>query len=688
MLFLFGSSLVLAGVVAYNYRGARNLVDKGAEENARNTAMATVGRVEAVLRAIQKIPQSLGAYLERGTYSEAELLDLIRTTVEKNPEIYGATVAYEPRAFDGRSLYYAPYYTRRSGRLELQWLGGETYRYFTMDWYQVPRETETPAWTEPYVDVGGGDIPMVSYAVPLYRPTPGGRRLVGVVDVDVSLAWLQRIVSSVRILDSGYAFLVTRNGMLVTHPLRRLVMNETLFSIAEASARPELRSIGRDMIHGRSGFVKTRCLLADRECFLDYAPVPANGWSLGVLFPVDELYADTRSLMEHAIERAAVGLLLLTLIVVGVSRSITRPLVALAGSAAAIASGDLDTPVPAVRSRDEIGELAAAFARMQHDLKRTIVDLRETTTERERTAAALEEYSRTLEQKVRDRTQDLSAKNEELEQTLERLGETQQQLVVQEKLASLGSLTAGIAHEIKNPLNFVNNFAELSSGLVEELRQEIAAHEAALGEHATGNVHEVLAALEQNLSKIAQHGKRADGIVRSMLQHSRAGGGVREPTDLNALVTESVSLAYHGMRAQDTNFNVRIATSLDPNLGTACVVPQDLSRVFLNIANNACWAAFQKKKARDDSFSPTISIVTRSLGDRVEVRIRDNGDGIPESVRDKLFHPFFTTKPTGSGTGLGLSISHEIVVQGHRGEIRAESEPGEYAEFIVVLPRA
>jgi signal transduction histidine kinase len=687
LLFLAGSSLVLGGVVAYNYRSARLTIAANAEEHARNVAGATVGRVEAVLGPIQKIPEGLASFLESGSFDQDDLVDLLCTTVERNPDIYGATIAYEPKAFDGRSASFAPYCKRSRGKAALQ-IGGDSARYFTMDWYQIPRETERPAWTEPYFDVGGGDIPMVSYGVPFYRNIAGERRLAGVVDVDVSLEWLEKIVSSVRILDSGYAFLITRNGMFVTHPSPSLVMNETLFSIAEGSGQPDLRQIGRDMVRGRSGFVTTNCLLSDRSCFLDYAPVPANGWSLGVLFPADELYADIRHLTEHVLGRAAVGLLMLLLIVVWMARSITRPLVALAGAAEGLARGELDTPVPAVRARDEVGRLASAFAHMQHELQRTIADLRKTSAERERAAAALEEHAHTLEQKIAERTQDLSAKNQELEATLGRLRETQQQLVVQEKLASLGALTAGIAHEIKNPLNFVSNFAQLSAGLLGEVRDELEANRAKLEPQTVTNLEELLADLEQNLARIGEHGKRADGIVRSMLQHSRGGARVREPSDLNVMVAESLNLAYHGMRAQDSKFNVRIETSFDPAVGTVSVVPQEVSRVFLNLVNNACWAAYEKKKERGDSFVPTVSAATKSLGGRVEVRIRDNGNGIPDAVRDKLFHPFFTTKPTGSGTGLGLSISREIVVQEHRGELRAESRPGEYAEFIVVLPRS
>jgi signal transduction histidine kinase len=278
-------------------------------------------------------------------------------------------------------------------------------------------------------------------------------------------------------------------------------------------------------------------------------------------------------------------------------------------------------------------------------------------------------------------------KTEELERTLSQLKATQDQLVVQEKLASLGALTAGIAHEIKNPLNFVTNFAALSVDLVQELRGDLN-RVAEKMEHTTReNCEMILADLEQNVAKIAEHGRRADSIVRGMLLHSRGQKGERQPTDINALVAEYVNLAYHGLRAQDSSFNITLTTDYDKSLGKIDVVPQDLSRVILNIANNACYAANQKKKAAGAGFAPTLTVWTKDQGDHVEIRIRDNGTGVPASVRDKLFQPFFTTKPTGQGTGLGLSISRDIIVQGHQGELLLDSEEGQFTEFTIRLPK-
>jgi PAS domain S-box-containing protein len=308
-------------------------------------------------------------------------------------------------------------------------------------------------------------------------------------------------------------------------------------------------------------------------------------------------------------------------------------------------------------------------------------------TERKRAEKLLEDYSRTLERQVEERTRELQAKNAELEKTLQRLRDMQDQVIMQEKLASLGALTAGIAHEIRNPLNFVNNFAEFSAELTQELREDIAKQKDRLDSETLEDIEALIYDLEQNVQKINEHGKRADRIVHGMLLHSRGKPGEREPSDINTWLAEYVNLAYHGMRAQDTSFNIAIETDYDPSIGLVDVVPQDMGRVFLNVINNACYAAHAKRRDMGEGFSPTLSVRTTNLGDRVEIRIRDNGNGIPPEVRERIFQPFFTTKPAGAGTGLGLSISYDIVVQEHKGEIHVETEEGKYAEFIITLPK-
>jgi two-component system, NtrC family, sensor kinase len=262
-----------------------------------------------------------------------------------------------------------------------------------------------------------------------------------------------------------------------------------------------------------------------------------------------------------------------------------------------------------------------------------------------------------------------------------------EELGVQQKLASLGALTSGIAHEIKNPLNFVLNFAELSTDLLKQQRACLDSVAGSVPPSTLKELRDIAVDLEENIDRIRHHGARADGIIASMLAHSRGQPGERSAIDLNSLVREYVSLAFHGMRARDHTFQATIEASYDPAVGIVDVVPQDLSRVFLNVAGNAFDALRQKARNPGPGFQPVLNVTTRSLGDRVEVRLRDNGIGIHKDALDRIFDPFFTTKPAGEGTGLGLSISHEIVVGEHGGEMRADSVEGEYAEFSITLPR-
>ncbi|MDQ7817235.1 MAG: GAF domain-containing protein [Melioribacteraceae bacterium] len=276
---------------------------------------------------------------------------------------------------------------------------------------------------------------------------------------------------------------------------------------------------------------------------------------------------------------------------------------------------------------------------------------------------------------------------EELNITLEDLRSTQNQLIAQEKLASLGQLTAGIAHEIKNPLNFVNNFSELSVGLVEELKEELGKLNSSLNKEVLVEVTDILNTLKQNSEKIKEHGKRADSIVHSMLQHSRGKTGEKQLTDINAMLDEDLNLVYHGMRAQDSTFNIQIEKEYDKSMSHINVIPQDISRVFLNILTNGCYEAHRKKTELKTEELAKIKVKTSETDKFVEVRIRDNGNGIPEKIRDDLFTPFFTTKPSGKGTGLGLSISYDIVVSEHQGELLFETVEGEFTEFIIRLPK-
>ena len=308
-----------------------------------------------------------------------------------------------------------------------------------------------------------------------------------------------------------------------------------------------------------------------------------------------------------------------------------------------------------------------SFSQRQVDLVQTFADQ----------AVIAIENVRLFEQ-VQERTRELSL-------SLEELGTAQDRLVQTEKLASLGQLTAGIAHEIKNPLNFVNNFSALSSELIDELNDLLKS--TALGDKVRAEIDDLTQMLKGNLEKVVQHGKRADSIVKNMLLHSREGSGEHRAADINAIVEESLNLAYHGARAEKPGFNITLQRDLDPKAGMIDLYPQEITRVFLNLISNGFYAATKRKEASEESFEPTLSAATKNFGNRVEIRIRDNGTGIPQEVKEKMFNPFFTTKPAGEGTGLGLSMSHDIIVKQHGGSIDVETESGLFTEFKIVLPR-
>ena len=407
---------------------------------------------------------------------------------------------------------------------------------------------------------------------------------------------------------------------------------------------------------------------------LDYRGVPTYAvWrylpflrsGLVVKVDADEAFAD--------VNRMRILFLLLPLavaaLVVGggwaLSRSISQPIQELTAAAEGVAKGEFGGRITS-RSNQEVSRLTSSFNTMSE---------------------SLEQHIEQLDALVEVRTGELTQKNSELEKAMQKLQKAQQTLVMQEKLASLGALTAGVAHEIKNPLNFVTNFAELSTELAAELREVVSGVRDKLGPDADQDIGELLTDIEDNARKIKEHGDRANSIVDGMLLHSRGVPGERQPTDLNKLLDEYVNLAYHGMRAKDTRFNVTIERHYDPAVGMIDVVAQDMSRVFLNLINNACYATDEKKRSSAEEFSPIVRVSTKNLDGAVEVRVRAHGRGIPAESLGKVFQPFFTTKPAGEGTGLGLSISYDVIVGTHQGEMRVESKEGEFAEFIITIPR-
>jgi two-component system NtrC family sensor kinase len=386
----------------------------------------------------------------------------------------------------------------------------------------------------------------------------------------------------------------------------------------------------------------------------------ATGMMSGAIllgFNTKGIEASKAEIKKTSVIVSCIVLLIGILIGFWLARNISVPVLALRDAAHKVGEGDLNQKIKKIH-RDEIGELEKAFNKMIDDLETTTNELNE-------------------------KNEVLSATNSTLNDTLEELKKTHAQLVQSEKMASLGELTAGIAHEIQNPLNFVNNFSEVSIELIDEVLEERGKSAPDRDETLEA---ELLDDISKNLEKIAHHGKRADGIVKGMLMHSRTSSGVKEPTDINALCDEYLRLSYHGLRAKDKSFNATIKTDFDATVKTVNAMSQDLGRVILNLLTNAFYAVNEKKQQNPAGYEPTVSVSTKNIDGKVEISVSDNGNGIPKKVIDKIFQPFFTTKPTGQGTGLGLSLSYDIITQGHGGELQVDTTEGESTVFIIRIP--
>lgn len=368
---------------------ARGLLHKAAEENARNLARSTVHQIEAVLHAVEPLPQWLALRVASGQRGEQQLTQMLQNELRSTPHIYGSAVAFAPGEFSGETNLFAPYVCRKEGRFEFVNLGAGAYDYCAQDWYLIARETGKAAWTDPYYDEGGGETMMCTYCVPFFREAGGQRVFAGVVTADVQLEHLVQIVSSIKLYKSGYAFLLSQNGHFISHPDTNYVFKESIFSLAEETGDKQLRELGRDMVRGGEGFVRRRSLYTGRMSWFYYAPVSASGWSVGILLPEDEILADLHSLNRVVFWIGFVGFGILLGAVVILSRGMTRPIRTLAHQTHEIARGNLDLAVPPVQSHDEVGDLSQSFENMRLALKEYVANLAATVAAKERIESEL-----------------------------------------------------------------------------------------------------------------------------------------------------------------------------------------------------------------------------------------------------------------------------------------------------------
>ncbi|MCF8259459.1 MAG: HAMP domain-containing protein [Melioribacteraceae bacterium] len=405
----------------------------------------------------------------------------------------------------------------------------------------------------------------------------------------------------------------------------------------------------------------------DGETVLAYCAFPLNiKWVIIAQMGEKTAYAAVSEMQLELIYWVIFGLGIAIITGLVFSRQLSKPITVLSEKAEIISGGNFDVTND-YKAKDEIGFLGNTLVSMAQSLKANFAKIEQQNKE-------LEDYSHNLEDMVDERTKQLK--------------DAQEKLIVQEKLASLGSLTAGIAHEIQNPLNFINNFGKLSVNLAAELKEEVERSKDKMDAEDYEVLDEIIEDLRTNTSKISEHGKRAERIVTGMLEHSRGDQGEFQDSDINSMLAESFNLAYHGTKSKKEDFEAKYVENFDKTLKKVYVNPQTLNRVFLNVINNGIYATIEKSKLNLPDYMPEIAISTKKTKEEVEITIRDNGTGMPESVKKKIFEPFFTTKPTGEGTGLGLSLSHDIIAQMHNGEFVVNSKEGEFTEFVIKLPLA
>ena len=536
-------------------------------------------------------------------------------------------------------------------------------------WYQDTRASKDCVVTQAYFDEQYMKVWMITVGQGIYA----GDRFMGMAGIDILLERVLKVIEDIPMGKTGGLLIVNRvDGTVYTRcdggkrefldcP-RRLELN--LYATPEGKqcwGRIVKHSVSQAELvngQGKTYIVSTRL-------------VRGLPWTLVAFQAREELQEEVNNSAKSFGVSALLVLALLASVSYFLYLSLALPIRSLVATMQRVTGARVQGLSVPLCGTSETRLLGAIFNQM--------IETVETSFEQ------LDEANRTLEQRVEGRTAELKLKNDDLESALQRLNDTQEQLVAKEKLASLGALTAGIAHEIKNPLNFVINFAELSKDLIVELRESTEPVLEAFPD-AKDDFVDIVGTIEQNAKKICEHGRRADSIVKNMLLHSRGKSGDRQLVDFSPLVEEYVNLAYHGMRAADASLNVDLQKSLDPKVGQVDVVPQDFGRALVNVVNNALYAANHAGR-EDNERCPQVRVQTVDLGDRVETRVRDNGPGIPPEVKDKIFNPFFTTKPTGAGTGLGLSITYDIIVQVHRGSIRIETEEGAFTEFILTIPK-
>ena len=489
LLVILGTSVIFGAAFVFNFIMQRRAIIGNARSSARNLTMANLNQIESVLTSVQRIPQYLARIMEDREMDRDELFILIRDAVASNPDIVGSAVAFEPGGFERGSIYFAPYFYREGDEIKQMWLGSSAYHYFDHDWYLIPKELKRPIWTEPYFDEGAMNMLMTTYSVPFYRKRHGSERLQGIVTADIGLDWLMKFVAQVKVLKTGYAVLISQNGVFVTHPDKAVVMTESVFDQAEMNKDPALRAVGREMVRGKEGFVMLRSLIPGKRAWMYYAPIPSMNWSLGVIFPENELFADLYALTRHLLVIAAcgfVGLFFMTLVIMG---RLVRPLAGITKMAGQIAEGNLheaiqDLPAfeqqTARQTTREYHQLSQSFISMARALNSLILQVRKSGIQ------------------VTSSATEIAASAKQLEATVA------EQAASTDQVTATSRAISGRSRDLVKTMGDVAALARDNSTLAENCRGSLGDMESAMGQltDATRSISDKLSAISEKAGNI------------------------------------------------------------------------------------------------------------------------------------------------------------------------------------------
>ncbi len=632
-------SLIFIIIFIYNYNLTKEIVEKDIESNAINLTQNKINQVEKVLISVEKVPENIAKLLENISYSEKDLIEILHTMVDSNPEIYGATIAFEPYMFDKKLKYFAPYVYKSSGNLKSTSLGTDTYNYHNSEWYTRPKSLSHSIWSEPYYDEGGGNVVMSTFSVPIFKEINGERKIIGIITSDISLEWLDRLVSTIKVLESGYGFLISKEGRIITHPLTEKIMHETIFDLARSMKSPELERIAENMMQGRSGFVKISYteITNAKISWVYYSPVPHNGWSLAVIYPEEELTGALDLLSTKVIAVGVSGILLLLIVIVVISQSITNPLTKLAKVTDHFARGEMDVPVPAVNSTDEIGHLAKSFIYMRDELKKKMKELQQAYQELWDSKTKLEEYNKSLEEMVEQRTKEVLVEAKELSELKTRF-------------------ISMISHELRTPLYTISSSAEI----LELYNNRIKDHEKV---EQFRRIQTAIDEILDLLNDVISINKAEIGKIDLKIEEF-------DVVEYSKNIIDELSVRFSKKpRLIFTNKSEKIIINSDK---------KEIRQIISNLLINALkYTSVDKKVYYHLSFDKDILII----------EVKDEGIGILEEDKEHLFEVFERGKNVGGihGTGLGLAITKRSVeILG--GEIFFSSKEQVGSVFIIKIP--